>query len=149
MGPSASRGVCMYSQGYDGFVRRHADRDTGGVDLDDVLSAGTGGVAVTLEIVSRPFLFRRPRQRKRVRGVYIASTQGGNQTVTAYVRADGVQSSGVSVVVSGDANYGQPKRKLARFKIDGDAPQVRLTVTDPARISLIACSAELFREPIG
>lgn len=151
VGPSAQRGSCVYSQGNDGFVRRHDDRDTGGVDTDDVLSTGAtdSGSTVTLEIVSRPFLFRRPRQRKRVRGVHVASIHGGNKNVTVQVRADGVASSSSTVTITGDSNFDQPKRKLAYVKIDGDAPQVRLTATDDVRIALLGCSAELLRERIG
>ena len=84
-----------------------------------------------------------------MRGVHVASIHASNMNVIVQVRADGVASSSSTVTIAGDGNFDQPKRKVAPMKIDGDAPQARLTATDNVRIALLGCSAELLRERIG
>ena len=146
-GPSA-RGGCVYSQGYDGFVRKHDDTDHDGVDLDDVLADGTGGIAVELDIVSRAFLFGQSRRRKRVRGMHVASINDASAQVTVSVLAGGVTHNEQTVTIPSTA-LNHPQRKLVRAYAVGDTPQIEVTSTDDVRIALLGASAELLREPIG
>lgn len=130
----------LYSGGYDGFIRQ----ETG--DLDDVLSVGTGGIDITLSLVSRAFLIRRVRQKKRVRVAHVATINDDEVDVTVGVRAGGVTIS-ESVVTIPSTAFDQPKRKRVLLKADGDAPQVALTSTDAVRVALVGVSAEYLREP--
>jgi hypothetical protein len=137
-----SRGTAVHSLGYDGFCRRHY-----GVSLDDVASDGTNGLSVVMEIVSRPFLFGSPRQRKRVRGVHLASLQTASASALISLRVNGATVGEQTITVNA-TSLNQPKRGLVRTHAIGDAPQVRLTTTDAMRVALIGVSAELMREQI-
>ncbi|HUT13284.1 MAG TPA: hypothetical protein VMY42_22545 [Thermoguttaceae bacterium] len=140
--PATSAAATIYSLGYDGFVRRHSDSD-----LDDWSSTETEGTTVDLTIVSRPFLFRRPRQRKRVRAVHIASLQDASATLTIQVRAGGAATAPQTVSMSA-TGLDQAQRKNVRVKIDGDTPQVQIDTSDDVRISLVGISGDVLRESI-
>ena len=140
--PTATRSSVLYSLGYDGFVRRHY-----GVNTDDQLAAGTGGTAVTMTLLSRPFLFGRVRNRKRARILHVASIQAAAATLTVRVVGNGTgdaQTLTMPITVT-DKAY----RHRARVKFDDDAPQVKITTTDSTRISLVGLSAEVLRDGLG
>lgn len=142
----ASRDDCpcvLYSQGYDGFVRRHDDGD-----LDDRSSDGTGGIDVIETIVGRPFLMNRPSQRKRARFVHLASIQDAAAEFTIAIRADGVLKNAKTKSFPA-TQFNQPKRRRIAVKADGDAPQVVLTTKSRARVALLGLSGELLRERSG
>lgn len=143
IGPSGETGTAVYSIGYDGFVRRHD-----GLSADDETSDGSGGSDITLRIVSRPFLFKDPRRRKRARVVHLAAIQDEGATFTAGLRVDGEQTTARTIEIAATA-LDQPKRGRALVSGKGDAPQVEITSTDRVRITLIGLSAELLRERLG
>jgi len=140
MGPSSDQPHVLYSVGYDGFVRRHD-----GTDTDDTLSTGSGGADVEMVIVTRPFLYRRPTQKKRVRRVQLASTQDAEATITVYVKGEGNTS------VAGTATMpatlpSQAYHTLVKVALDAFYPQVELRTTDDCRIALVGTKAALLRE---
>lgn len=147
VGPS-SRGTCVYSVGYDGFVRRHDDVDYSGVNLDDVRSDDTLGIAVELGMVSRPFLRKAPSRRKRVRAVQVASINDSAVSVTVAVRAAGATLGTQTVTIPLTAQN-QPQRKVVRMYATADSPQVEVTSEADVRIALIGTVAEVLREQIG
>lgn len=133
------RAVAIHSLGYDGFVRRHH-----GVNKDDLLSDGSGGVAVTLDVISRPFLLRAPRNQKRVRAVHVASLQDAAASLRLAVRAGNSVTPTRTVAVAPTTDSAD--RKLVSFLIDGDTPQVEAQTEDDVRLSLLGVSAGLLRE---
>lgn len=144
LAPSSTRSAVVYSGGYDGFIRRHDEA----LDKDDVASDETGGTDVTMRLVSRPFIFRRPRNRKRVRFVEVAAINDVDATLNVGVRASGELSALRSVTIPG-TGFNQHTRKKARVYAIGDAPQAELYTTDDARVALLGLGAEVMEERIG
>ena len=140
---SAVTSTCLYSLGYDGFVRRHAD-----VDADDMEFDGTGGTPVTMSIVSRPFLMGRARQRKRVRAVHVSIVHEDPTTVLVAVRGGGTQRAQHALSFAATA-LAQSRRKQMMTNLVADEPQVEVYVTSDAKVSLIGVSAELLRERVA
>ena len=140
LGPSDTEPTVLYSVGYDGFVRRHED-----AEADDVLSDGTGGTDVELDLISKPFLFGQPSQRKRGRIVHLATIAEAQATVRVSLRGEGSETDPVTVTMPASGTD-QTVRRRAMLKLDADAPQVRLRTTDDVRIALVGLSAELLRE---
>ncbi len=145
MGPSLVAGgdAVMHSQGSDGFVRAYEDT----YDNDDELSDGSGGVNVTMTLVSRPFLLSRPRHRKRVRAVHLSAINDEVVSYTVAVRVAGTLLAGQSASISA-TNFNQPKRTRVMTSGVGDAPEISIQVTQQTRISLVGISAEILREPV-
>lgn len=137
-----TRGSVVFSAGYDGFVRKHDS-----VDLDDMLSDGTGGFDVELNVVSRPFLFGNPRQRKRSRVIHSAVIADAATTADISVRANGAVLAEHENVAYTATAFNQPKRKGTRTLAIGDEPQVVFTSVDDVRLALLGLSAEKMREP--
>lgn len=144
LAPSVGGGLVVHSAGYDGFVRRHFGSDH---DLDDELADLTGGEDVTLRLVPRPFVMKRPRQRKRVRVIHVGAINDEAATVQVRVRAGGVAGTLKSITIPA-SNFGQLKRGNAKVHGIDDAPQVEIITTDRTRIALAGISAELLREPV-
>jgi hypothetical protein len=141
LGPEVNQVTAVHSVGYDGFVRIH---ETTG-DKDDALSDGTGGVDLTLTLVTRPFLFKRPTHRKRVRAVHVGVIGAAVSTITTLLRTRGM--NGVERTIAFPATaYNQSIRKRHMNYAVGDAPQVEIRTTDPIRISEAGVSAEIMRE---
>ena len=140
--PCASRATTIYSLGYDGFVRRHFD-----VTTDDAASNGTGGSDVTMSVVSRPFLFGAPEQRKRVRVVHVSVVSADPVDVTIIPRGRGVQGNSHTVSYPGTALL-ESRRKKVLTHIVADEPQVEVQTTSDAKISLIGADAELLRDSL-
>jgi hypothetical protein len=136
--PSADRPSVLYSAGYDGFVRRHD-----GVDTDDTVSDGTGGVPVEMQIITRPFIMGRPRQRKRTRRLHIAAIADAAATVTVVI---GNTTRTVAINASTD---GSAFRASTAADFKSDTPQVTVKTTDDIKISLIGITAELLREQVA
>lgn len=139
---TTDRTSTLHSLGYDGFVRKHY-----GVDNDDMASDETGGTAVAMTVVSRPFLFRRPRQKKRVRAIHVATLNDASATVTVLLRSGGKPGPEQTVTMPATA-LNQSTRKRAMTRMVGDAPQVEIRSTDDIRLSLAGVSAELMKEPV-
>lgn len=140
MAPSANKSRIVYSVGYDGYLRRHS-----GVDKDDMLYDSTGGSDVTLTILSKPFQLRRPRQKKRVRRIDVASIQEANATLAVSVTGAGSTTTAQSVTqttLGSDTAY----RSRIMTKLDADNPQIQVTTTDDVKITLLGLSALLLRE---
>lgn len=143
--PTSSRSSAVYSGGYDGFIRNHEED---GKDLDDVASDDTGGSVIGMRIVSRPFLFRRPRNPKRVRFVEIATINDDQATIQLGVRAGGSLTELRSVTIPGKGLNQHTRRKVMVHAV-GDAPQVDLYTEDDVRVALIGVGAEVMEERIG
>jgi hypothetical protein len=139
--PDSVRGTAIHSLGYDGFVRKHFD-----ADADDEIEDGTGGTPVTLTLVPRPFLFRRPRNKKRARIVHVAAINEDPATIMVAIRADGELGAARSITIPGTSSNQAKRRRAFVHGID-DAPEVVLTTTDRTRISLVGLSAEVMKEP--
>jgi len=138
--PSASRPATLYSIGYDGYVRRHY-----GVDRDDMDSDSTGGTEVWLRLGSKPFTYKRPRQRKRVRVIHVSSIQEETSNVTVLLKGKGLYGEEHDLTMP---SYGteHAARGRAMVKMDADAPQVEIRSKDDVRITLVGVSANLLRE---
>lgn len=142
VGPSATRTEAIHSLGRDGFVREHYGTN------DDELSDGTGGADVSMSVVSRPMLFGKARQRKRVRVLHVASINDADATLSVGLRVDGRTLPTQDVTIESTL-FNQPKRKRVMTSGIGDAPQIEITTSDRVRIALIGADAELLREPTG
>jgi hypothetical protein len=136
-------GENILSVGYDGYVRR---QDTG--DTDDALADGTPGTDITLTLVSKPFIMRAPRRRKRVRLVHVSTIQERDIDVSVSVRAGGVATASQTACIEA-TGFNQPRRRRFVFSAVDDAPQVEVRTTDPVRVVLVGVSAELIREPVA
>lgn len=133
----------LHSGGYDGFVRIH-DRQAGN---DDELADGTGGTAVTMTVLSRPFYLGQPRQRKRVRAIHVGTLQEAAATVNLRLRGVTSQTTAQALTMAATA-YNQPRRDLLRVRMDEDAPQVYLETSDDVRVAILGISAALLREQL-
>jgi len=140
--PATDSPGVVYWGGYDGWVRR-----AHGVDLDDMDSDGTGGSTVTMNIITRPFLFKRARHIKRSRVIHVQSLQDAEATVTVLVRGAGVQGDPQTLTMPA-TSLGHSVYKKARIKVDGRAPQVEVSTDDDVRISMLGLSAEVLRPPV-
>lgn len=138
--PTATHPAAIHSVGYDGFVRVHK-----GVDNDDVASTGTGGSEISMSVVSRPFYFRSPRNRKRVREIHLAVMSDAGATISVGVRAGGNLTALQTVTFAASA-LDQPKRKRKMISAIGDAPQVEMHMASRARVAMLGLSAEVMRE---
>jgi hypothetical protein len=141
--PSGDLASALYSLGYDGFVRLHA-----GVESDDMTVGATGGTPVVMQVVTRPFLLGRARQRKRVRAIFVSAIHPEAMTVTVAVRGSGVQAQQHILSFPATA-LGQSCRRRALTHLVADEPQVEVYVANDAKISVVGLAAELLREPIG
>lgn len=141
--PISDRPCTLHSVGYDGFVRKHD-----GVNSDDLLSDSTGGIAVTMTMVSRPFFQRWARQRKKSRVIHVKAISDVQATLELSVRANGTASAQKTMTIPATA-FNQGKRRREMISMIGDAPQVELRSTDDIRVSLIGLSAQLLRERVG
>ncbi|KKL12905.1 hypothetical protein LCGC14_2531090, partial [marine sediment metagenome] len=142
LAPITERSGALHSVGYDGFVRKHY-----GVNSDDMISAGTGGVAVAMTIVSAPFLFKRPRQRKKTRAAHVTAIADASATLTLVVRSGGKTTGEKTMTIPATA-FNQGKRRRILTSIVGDAPQLEVRTTDDVRISLLGLSSQLLREVV-
>ncbi len=140
MAPTADHPGKVHSIGYDGFVRLHGD-----ADKDDVLSDGTGGVAINMTIVSKPFFVGSVRHEKKVRVIHIASINPVEASVDVGIRTKGVLSVLVNKTLpSGGLDQARRVRVMVHAK--GDAPQIELHTTDDVRITLLGISAQVRKE---
>ncbi len=140
MAPTSDHPGKVHSIGYDGFVRLHGD-----ADKDDVLSDGTGGVDITMTLVSRPFFVGSVRHEKKVRVVHISSINDVAALINVGVRAKGTLSTFVTATLpAGD--LGQARRKRVMVHAKGDAPQVEINTTADVRITLLGLSAQVRKE---
>ncbi len=142
IGPSTQRASAIYSVGYDGYVRRHY-----GVDKDDVASDGSGGTPVSMTIRSRPFVFRRPRHKKRYRLMHVASLQESAATLSLLVRGPKSATTARTVTVPAVGQNQAHRPAPVKTKMDADAAQLEVSTTDRVRIALLGLSAHLLREP--
>ncbi len=142
MAPTTDRVAALHSIGYDGFVRKHH-----GVDSDDIASDGTGGVAVAMTLVSAPYLFKRPRQRKKVRAAHVTAIADAEATLNLAVRAGG-RTTGEKTMTIPLTAFNQGQRRRIPTSIVGDAPQLELRTESDVRISLLGLSAQLLRESV-
>lgn len=140
--PSSERSGVVYSVGYDGFVRRHY-----GVDKDDMSSDETGGTDVWLRMVSKPNIYKNPRQRKRVRRLHVSSLQETESSVIVQARARGLVGPEHTLTMLA---YGldHAYRGHAMTTLIGDTPQIEVRSADDVRITLLGMSCELMREPV-
>ena len=132
----------VHSVGYDGFVRKHG---TG--DKDDLLKDGTGGTAITMRLVSRPFFFGAPRNRKKVRVAHIASINDVSANVEVGIRSRG-ELGALQTVTIPATSLTQAKRKRVMVSARGDAPQLEIHTTADVRISLLGLSATVLKERV-
>jgi hypothetical protein len=133
----------VYSIGYDGFIRRHY-----GVDKDDVLSDDSGGTDVTLTVVSRPFLMRKPKHRKHVRVIHAASIQNGvAATLAVMLRGRGTTGASQDLTME-DLGTDTADRQRAMVDMKADAPQVEVQSTDDVRLTMLGASAQILREAV-
>ena len=139
--PTAGRVGAVYSQGYDGYVRLHY-----GVASDDMDSDETGGTAVALTLRSKPFLYKRPKQRKKARRIHVASIQTSPATLTVLTVGPG-KTSVEKTVSMPEGGEEQATRKRASTLLVADSPQVEIRTEDDVRLSLVGLSSELMREP--
>lgn len=139
--PTIDRPTVVYSLGYDGFVRVHR-----GVDADDMLSDETGGTDVEMVVVSRPFLLRAARQRKRVRIIHVAAITDSAATLTVLVHHHGATSSSEKTVTIEAGADSHADRKRALVNLISDDPHVEVRTTDDVKLSLVGISAERLRE---
>ena len=126
------------SCGYDGFVRQLEKGDA-----DNQAPGGTGGLAISFKLITRPFFFGQPMRDKRARVVRVASQQRDISAVTVKVKADGVDGTSHSI------SYGvstKPVVKKVRVGTKGNAQSVELTSTDDVKIGSIELAAGVFEE---
>jgi hypothetical protein len=139
--PGTARPSMVYSLGYDGFVRLHY-----GVNNDDTLSDGTGGVPVEMTVVSRPYLLGRPRQRKRARAIHVAATSTAPAVLTVLSHAGLKRSPERTINIPGTIDD-DPQRSTAPTYLVADEPHVEVRTTDDVKLTLIGLTSELMREP--
>jgi hypothetical protein len=124
-------------------VRKHF-----GATNDTEESDGTGGADVTMVVVSRPFLFGRPRHLKRARVAHLGAIADTTSQVDLRLRIGGDTKAARTVSIPA-TNFDQAKRKRTMVSGVGDAPQIEATTTARVRFSMIGVSAEVLKEPVG
>ena len=143
MAPTADHPGRVHSIGYDGFVRLHGEGDK-----DDVLSDGTGGVDITMTLVSRPFFLGSVRHEKKVRVVHVASINDADVSIDVGIRTKGALSELVTTTIPAGA-LDQSRQKRVMVHAKGVAPQVELHTTADVRITLLGISAQVRKERVS
>ena len=134
---AAERATSPISCGYDGFVRQLEKEDT-----DNSATAAADGAAITMKIITRPFLFGDAIGRKRARQARVMSKQDAAATVKVRVLADGTEQNQHTLTY---AASNKPVPKKARVGGRGSTLQLEITSTDNVRISIAELSAEVLR----
>ena len=132
----------VHSVGYDGFLRV-----LGTGMLDDVLSDGTGGTAVTMNIVGKPFFFGSVRHGKKVRVAHVASVNESPAQFSVGVRSAGALGA-LTTATMPSTSLTQAKRKRIMVHAKGDAPQLELRTNDDMRITMLGLSAIVRKERV-
>jgi hypothetical protein len=145
IGPCAQGTRVVHSAGYDGFVRKHFGAD---FELDDEEADLTGGAAVTMRVVPRPFVFKSPRHTKRVRMIEVGAINDAQATIQVALRAAGALSPFQEITIAA-TDYDQLKTEQVMLEGDDKTPQVELVTTDRTRIALVGMTAEILRPPVG
>lgn len=123
---------------------RVAKMDTG--DRDRLEPDGSGGTAITMRLVGRPFLFGDPVQPKRARHMRITvSAEATDSVLTALVLCDGRETARFEDVDVDTSSTSTPVH--VRLRVTGTGRNIvpAIETTDPVRIEALEVEAEARR----
>lgn len=121
-----------------------AKQDTG--DMDHANSDDSGGTAITLRLVGRPFLYGDPIQPKRARHMRVTvAAEDGGSVLTAIVQCDGVETARFTDVPVNTSTITVPVH--VRLRVNGTGRNVVpvIETSDPVQIQALEIEAEARR----
>jgi hypothetical protein len=129
-----------FSVGYDGYVREHEEGE-----LDDVTSAGSGGVSIGGRITSRPMLFGDVFRKKRGRALRVHAKSENSTTLETNLITDASHRTTHTLDVAAGT---MPTAKRARVNGKGYALQVDCRFSDKIQVAGLEVFAEPIREAV-
>jgi hypothetical protein len=114
-------------------------------DTDFAGADGTGGMAVTAEVVTRPFVFRAPFNRKQVRLVRVSGIAPGGASLVVKLRGDEGDESAHTVTLPASTN-GKPRSVTLRMNARAVNPQVVVQTSGVCRITGVDVQAAVLTE---
>lgn len=127
-----------WSGGYDGFVR---ELETGNVD--DKLSDGSGGTAVTMTLRATPEIFGDIFTLKRGRTIIVHGVSDSDATVTVKLVADGTVGTGRTATLPAATN---DVPTFVRKRVSGEGGVLHAQVETSAAVRITAVGLQAHRQ---
>lgn len=130
------------SGGYNGFVR---ELETGDKDDQDRTDPSTGD-AITMHLISRPFVFGDEMRTQKAKRIRVATKQEAVATATIKVLADGAPQTAHTHTLTVTADD-RPKTIKSRVGSRGFAHSVEVVTTGKVKLTALELAAQLLAEP--